>query len=194
MMAAPSVAASMPPFKQKFHKIDKIPSQAATDFAKRYGFEDHSGCGFRLPMEGESLDGPFSDGGLPFHTIDFSQGGVRVPLDPVLCKFFHQVGLLPVQCAPTLFEIFNGFRQLGTQVLGAWLDLDDLSHYYRLVKKGLTYTLESRFTGSYLVTHIPESHHGAKPYVVILTGSFEIGVRCPRVAGHPDCRRKCMLC
>lgn len=63
---------------------------------------------------------------------------------------------------------------------GVWLDLNDLSHYYRLAKKAGSYTLESRIPGRYLVTHIPDSHHGAKPFIVYLTGSFETEDRCPR--------------
>lgn len=194
IMVSPSVSVGMPPMKWRFHKIVDIRSKVAIDFGKRFGFYNRPGCSFRLPTEEDTNEGPARDGGLPFYTINFSEGGVQVPLDPMLCSFLNRVGLLPTQCSPSLFEIFNGFRSLGTKMLdGEWLDLDDLRHYYRLVKRGGSYTLDARVPGKNLVTCVAGHRGGYKKYVVYVLGNFEIGDKCPRVAGHPNCDRKCIL-
>lgn len=91
MMTSSSVAASMTPMKENFHKIVKIPSKAATDFAKRFGFYDHGGFNFRLPLEDDTAEGPSKDDALPFHTIDFSQGVFRPCKSPPYKKLLDRL-------------------------------------------------------------------------------------------------------
>lgn len=108
------------------HRIRGDPNKEK-DFGKKFGFGD--GITFRSAEIDEEIGSSDDRGGVPFHNINFFEGGVRVPLPELLVDFFNFVNLAPIQLKPNTFKVVLGVAELN-RILGTNLGVDEILSCY----------------------------------------------------------------
>ena len=116
------------------------------------------------------------------------EGGVRFPLHPFLCKFFHKLKLAPSQVTVNIFRMIMGIAQLNEgQAKATPISYEDIFGCYTLGYSKATkrYYLGRRSGRQPLVGGLPDTDKYGNEYMRV-TGPFEpVGMPhpIPRVEG-----------
>lgn len=65
----------------------------------------------------------------PFTVLSITEGGLRFPVNPLLCVFLRRTGLAPTQVSTNTYRIINGIHELNNR-LGTNLGLAEILRQY----------------------------------------------------------------
>ena len=117
--------------------------------------------------------------------IAFLEGGMRLPMRPVVRDYLRHFRLAPIQCAVNMFRILGNVDTLNEQV-GLRLTHHDVNWCYNLqYLKGKTYYMKARDKRVRLIQCLPESSKGLNKDFLIVSGVWHDGLPCPVKEGEP---------
>jgi len=117
--------------------------------------------------------------------IAFIEGGVRIPMGPVMRDYLRFVKLAPTQCIPNVFRILRCVETLNEK-MGLRLTHHDVNWVYNLHHlKGKGYYLKTRPPEIRLIQCLPESSKGLNKDFLIVSGEWHDGIPCPTEEGQP---------
>ena len=101
--------------------------------------------------------------------IAFLEGGMRLPMHPVVRDYLRHFRLAPIQCAVNMFRILGSVDALNEQ-MGLRLTHHDVNWCYNLqYLKGKTYYMKARDERVRLIQCLPESSKGLnKDFLIVL--------------------------
>ena len=117
--------------------------------------------------------------------IAFIEGGVRIPIGPVIRDYLRFVRLAPTQCVPNVFRILRCVETLKEK-MGLQLTHHDVNWVYNLHHlKGKGYYLKTRQPEIRLIQCLPGSRKGLNKDFLIVSGEWHDGIPCPTEEGQP---------
>ena len=117
--------------------------------------------------------------------IAFIEGGMRIPIGPVMRDYLSFVKLAPTQCVPNVFRILGCVDALNEK-MGLWLTHHDVNWVYNLHHlKGKGYYLKTRQPEIRLIQCLLESSKGLNKDFLIVSGEWHDSVPCPMEEGRP---------
>ena len=92
-----------------------------------------------------------------FTVLSIIEGGLRFPVNPLICEFLRRTGLAPTQVSTNPYRIINGIHEL-TNRLGTNVGLDEILRQNTLghTGDGLVYYLKIRLGKEKIVTGTPD--------------------------------------
>ena len=117
--------------------------------------------------------------------IAFREGGMRIPMCPVMRDYLRHFRLAPIQCAVNVFKILGSVDALNKK-MGLRLTHHDINWCYHLqYLKGKTYYMKVRDETVRLIQCLPESSKGLNKDFLIVSGAWHVGLPCPTKEGTP---------
>ena len=117
--------------------------------------------------------------------IAFIEGGVRIPMGPVMRDYLRFVRLIPTQCVLNVFRILGCVDALNEK-MGLRLTHHDVNRLYSLhYLKGKGYYLKTRQPKVKLIQCLPESSKGLNKDFLIMFGEWHDDVPCLTEEGQP---------
>ena len=117
--------------------------------------------------------------------LAFVEGGMRIPMGPVIRSYFRHFRLAPTQCAATMFRILGRVDALNEK-MGLRLTHHDVNWCYNLQNlKGKSYYMKTRDDRVRLIQCLPDSNKGLNKDFLIVSGEWHNGLPCPMVEGEP---------
>ena len=111
--------------------------------------------------------------------IAFIEGGMRIPMGPMIRNYLRFVRLTPTQYIPNVFRILGCVDALNEK-MGLQLTHHDVNWVYNLHHpKGKEYYLKTRQLEVRLIQCLPESSKGLNKDFMIMFGEWHNGVPCP---------------
>ena len=111
--------------------------------------------------------------------IAFIEGGVRIPMGPMMRNYLRFVRLTPTQYIPNVFRILGCVDALNEK-MGLQLTHHDVNWVYSLHHpKGKEYYLKTKQLEVRLIQCLPESSKGLNKDFLIMFGEWHNGVPCP---------------
>ena len=115
--------------------------------------------------------------------IAFLEGGIRIPMRPVMRDYLRHFRLAPIQCAVNVFRILGSVDALNEKK-GLRLTHYDVNWCYNLqYLKGKTYYMKARDERVRLIQCLPESSKGLNKDFLIVSGAWHDGLPCPTQEG-----------
>ena len=125
------------------------------------------------------------EGEVVIPIIAFLEGGMRVPMRPVMRDYLRHFRLAPIQCAVNVFRILGSMDALNEKI-GLRLTHNDVNWCYNLqYLKGKTYYMKARDERVRLIQCLPESSKGLNKDFLIVSGAWHDGLPCPTQEGTP---------
>ena len=125
------------------------------------------------------------EGEVVIPIIAFLEGGMRIPMGPVMRGYLTYFRLTPTQCASTMFRILGSVDALNEK-MGLRLTHHDVNYCYNFqhLKNNSYYmrTLDDRVR---LIQCLPESNKGMNEDFLIVFGAWHDGIHCPTTEGTP---------
>lgn len=111
---------------------------------------------------------------LHLSIMSIVEGGVCLPLQPLLSQTLNTYSLAPLQCMINFFHLVMGVVALN-EVLGTNLGFWDIQHIYSVgsTKEEGSYYLKARNKNRKLVTHTLDSAQGDNDDFLIVTSNWE---------------------
>ena len=110
--------------------------------------------------------------------IAFLEGGMRLPMRPVVRDYLRHFRLAPIQCAVNMFRILGSVDALNEQ-MGLRLTCHDVNWCYNLqYLKGKTYYMKARDERVRLIQCLPESSKGLNKDFLIVPGAWHDVLPC----------------
>ena len=117
--------------------------------------------------------------------IAFIEGGMRIPMGPMMRDYFRHFRLAPTQCAVNVFRILGCVDALNEKI-GLRLNHHDLNWCYNLQHlKGKSYYMKTRDDKVRLIQCLPESSKGLNKDFLIVLGGWHDDLHCPTKEGAP---------
>ena len=115
--------------------------------------------------------------------IAFLEGGMRIPMGPVMKDYLRHFRLTPTQCAVNVFRILGCVDALNEK-MGLRLTHHDVNWYYNLqYLKGKSYYMKARDDKVRLIQCLPESSKWLNKDFLIISGAWHDGFPCPTEEG-----------
>ena len=125
------------------------------------------------------------EGEVVIPIIAFLEGGMRLPMRPMVKDYLRHFRLAPIQCAVNMFRILGSEDALNEQ-MGLRLTHHDVNWCYNLqYLKGKTYYMKARDERVRLIQCLPESSKGLNKDFLIMSGAWHDGLPCPVKEGEP---------
>ena len=116
--------------------------------------------------------------------LAFVEGGMRIPMGPVMKSYLRHFRLAPTQYAANVFRILGCVDALNEKI-GLKLILHDVNWCYNLQNlKGKSYYMKTRNDRVRLIQCLPESNKGLNKDFLIVSGEWHDGLPCPMVEGE----------
>ncbi|GMP72289.1 hypothetical protein CsSME_00030377 [Camellia sinensis var. sinensis] len=114
---------------------------ALAEFCREYNIPDD--VHLELAKKGDTPWGELDK--CPFTVVSIVEGGLRFPVQPLICELLRQTRLCLTQVSNNTYKIINGVAELN-RVLGLNLSLAEIFHQYSLSKNkgGLYWYLKVR--------------------------------------------------
>ncbi|GMP32746.1 hypothetical protein CsSME_00006368 [Camellia sinensis var. sinensis] len=114
---------------------------ALAEFRREYNIPDD--VHLELTKKGDTPWGELDK--CPFTVMSIVEGGLRFPVQPLICEFLRQTRLCSTQVSNNTYKIINGVAELN-RLLGLNLGLAEIFHQYTLSKNkgGLCWYLKVR--------------------------------------------------
>ena len=110
------------------------------------------------------------EGEVVIPIIAFLEGGMRLPMHPVVRDYLRHFRLAPIQCAVNMFRILGSVDTLNEQI-GLRLTHHDVNWCYNLqYLKGKTYYMKAKDERIRLIQCLPESSKGLNKDFLIVSG------------------------
>ena len=104
--------------------------------------------------------------------IAFIEGGMRIPMGPVMRDYLRHFRLAPTQCAVNVFRILGCVDALNEK-MGLRLTHHDVNWCYNLQHlKGKSYYMKARDDKVRLIQYLPESSKGLNKDFFIVSGGW----------------------
>ena len=117
--------------------------------------------------------------------IAFIEGGVRIPMGPVMRDYLRHFRLAPTQCAANVFRILGCVDALNKK-MGLRLTHHDVNWYYNLQHlRGKSYYMKTRDNKVRLIQCLPKTNKGLNKDFLIVSGKWHDGLHCPTEEGEP---------
>ena len=117
--------------------------------------------------------------------LAFIEGGVRIPMGPVMRDYLRHFRLALTQCAANVFRILGCVDALNEK-MGLRLTHHDVNWCYNLQHlKGKSYYMKTRDDKVRFIQCLPESSKGLNKDFLIVSGEWHDGLPCPIVEGEP---------
>ena len=118
--------------------------------------------------------------------IAFLEGGIEIPMRPVMRDYLRHFRLAPIQCANNMFRILACVDALNEK-MGLKLTHHDVNWCYNLqYLKGKTYYMKARDDKVQLIQCLPESSKGLNKDFLIVSEAWHDGLPCPVQEGTPS--------
>ena len=115
--------------------------------------------------------------------IAFLEGGMRIPMRPVIRDYLRHFRLEPIQCAVNVSRILGSVDALNEK-MGLRLTHHDVNWCYNLqYLKGKTYYMKVRDERFQLIQCLPKSSKGLNKDFLIMSGAWHDGLPCPTKEG-----------
>ena len=125
------------------------------------------------------------EGEVVIPIVAFVEGGMRIPMGPVMRGYLTYFRLAPTQCAINVFRVLGCVDALNEK-MGLRLTHHDVNWCYNLqCLKGETYYLKTRDDRVRLIQCLPESSKGLNKDFLIVSGEWHDGLHCPTTEGTP---------
>ena len=125
------------------------------------------------------------EGEVVIPIITFLEGGMRLPMQPVVRDYLKHFRLAPIQCAVNMFRILGSVDALNEQ-MGLSLTHYDVNWCYNLqYLKGKTYYMNTRDERVRLIQCLPKSSKGLNKDFLIVSGAWHDGLPCPVMERQP---------
>ena len=125
------------------------------------------------------------EGEVVIPIIAFLEGGMRLPMRPMVKDYLRHFRLAPIQYAVNMFRILGSVDALNEQ-MGLRLTHHDVNWCYNLqYLKGKTYYMKVRDERVRLIQCLPESSKGLNKDFLIMSGAWHDGLPCPVKEGEP---------
>ena len=100
------------------------------------------------------------EGEVMIPIIAFLEGGIRIPMHPVMRDYLRHFRLAPIQCAVNVFRILGSVDALNEK-MGLRLTHHDVNYNYNLqYLKGKTYYMKAMDERVWLIQCLVESSKG----------------------------------
>ena len=117
--------------------------------------------------------------------LAFMEGGMRIPMGPVMRSYLRHFRLTPTQCAVNMFRILSCVDVLNKKI-GLRLTHHDVNWCYNLQNlRGKSYYMKTRDDRVRLIQCLPESNKWLNKDYFIVSGEWHDGLPCPMVEGEP---------
>ena len=117
--------------------------------------------------------------------LAFVEGGMRIPMGPVMKNYLRHFRLAPTQCAANMFRILDYVDALNKK-MGLRLTHHNVNWCYNLKKlKDKIYYTKTRDERVRLIQCLPDSNKGLNKDFFIVSGEWHDDVPCPTVEGKP---------
>ena len=124
-------------------------------------------------------------GDVVIPVLAFVEGGMRIPMGPVVRDYLRHFRLAPTQCAANMFRILGCVDALNEK-MGLRLTHHDVNWCYNLQKlRGKVYYIKTRDERVRLIQCLPDSNKGLNKDFLIVSGEWHDGVPCTMVEGEP---------
>ena len=111
--------------------------------------------------------------------IAFLEGGIEIPMRPVMRDYLRHFRLAPIQCANNMFRILACVDALNEK-MGLKLTHHDVNWCYNLqYLKAKTYYMKARDDKVQLIQCLPESSKGLNKDFLIVSEAWHDGLPCP---------------
>ncbi|GMP57813.1 hypothetical protein CsSME_00021732 [Camellia sinensis var. sinensis] len=109
----------------------------------------------------------------PFTVVSIMEGGLRFPVQSLICEFLRQTRLCPTQVSNNTYKIINGVAELN-RLLGLNLGLAEIFHQYTLSKNkdGLCWYLKVRKGQAKLIEGNPDKETNDDDFLWV-SGRYE---------------------
>ena len=123
------------------------------------------------------------EGEVVIPIIAFLEGGMRIPMGPVMRDYFRRFRLVPIQCAVNMFRILGCVDALNKK-MGLRLTHHDVNWCYNLqYLKGKSYYMKARDDKVRLIQCLPESSKWLNKDFLIVSRAWHNGLPCPTKKG-----------
>ena len=140
--------------------------------------------GLRYCGEGE-WSSKRKEGEVVIPIIAFLEGGMRIPMGPVMRGYLTYFRLTPTQCASNMFRILGSVDALNEK-MGLRLTHHDVNYCYNLQHlKNKSYYMRTRDDRVRLIQCLPESNKGMNEDFLIVSGAWHDGLHCPTTEWTP---------
>ena len=144
----------------------------------------HNTVGLRYCKEGE-WHIMRQDGEVVIPIIAFLEGGMRIPIGPVMRDHLRHFRLAPIQCTVNVFRILGCVDALNEK-MGLRLTHHDVNWCYNLQYfKGKTYYMKAKDDKVWLIQCLIESSKGLNKDFLIVLGAWHDGLPCSTKEGTP---------
>ena len=110
--------------------------------------------------------------------IVFLEGGMRIPMRPMMRDYLRHFRLAPIQCAVNVFRILGCADALNKK-MGLRLTHHDVNWCYSLqYLKGKTYHMKARDDKVWLIQCFPKSSKGLNKDFLIMSGAWHDDLPC----------------
>ena len=112
--------------------------------------------------------------------IAFLEGGMRIPMRPMMRDYLRHFRLAPIQCAVNVFRILDSVDALNEKIkLRLRLTHHDVNWCYNLQYfKGKTYYMKTRDERVRLIQYLLESSKGLNKDFLIVLGAWHDDLPC----------------
>ena len=108
--------------------------------------------------------------------ITFIEGGMRIPMGPVMRDYLRHFRLAPTQCVVNVFRILGCVDALNEKMGMGWCY--NLQHL-----KSKSYYMKAMDDKVRLIQCLPESSKGLNKDFLIVSGGWHDGLPCPTEEG-----------
>ena len=125
------------------------------------------------------------DGEVVIPIIAFLEGGMRIPMGPVMRDYLRHFRLASIQCVVNVFKILGCIDALNEK-MGLRLTHHDVNWCYNLQHlKGKSYYIKTRDDKVRLIQCLPESSKGLNKDFLIVSEAWHDDLPCPTKEGAP---------
>ena len=115
--------------------------------------------------------------------IAFLEGGMRIPMGPMMRDYLRHFQLAPIHCAVNVFGILGCVDALNEKI-GLRLTHYDVNWCYNLQHlKGKSYYMKTLDDKGRLIQCLPESSKGLNKDFLIVSGVWHDDLPCPTKEG-----------
>ena len=117
--------------------------------------------------------------------LAFIEGGVRIPMGPLMRDYLRHFRLASTHYAINVFRILGCVDTLNEK-MGLRLTHHDVNWCYNLqLLKGKSYYMKTRDDKVRLIQCLPKSSKGLNKDFLIVSGEWHDGLHCPIEEGEP---------
>ena len=125
-------------------------------------------------------------GDVVIPVLAFVEGGMRIPMGPVVGDYLRHFRLAPTQCAANMFRILGCVDALNEKI-ELRLTHHNVNWCYNIKKlRGKVYYMKTRDERVRLIQCLPDSNKRLNKDFLIVSGEWHNSVPCPMLEGEPS--------